>query len=180
MFWRGVLGYLPVNVMQGVAGFGAIVVFTRLLTPAQYGDYALAFSVTSLVYTCLFTWIESAMARFYAAEDGDGRLTLYATLYRAFALMAVALPVVGGGLLLLLPIGAPLKLAMGVGLLGVAVRSLLKMAQERRRAAGEVKGYALFDMVATGGGFALGAAFALAHLGGASPLLGAAFAAAAC
>ena len=33
MFWRGVLGYLPVNIVQGVVGLLTIVVFTRLLTP---------------------------------------------------------------------------------------------------------------------------------------------------
>ena len=180
MFWRGVLGYLPVNVVQAVAGFGAIVVFTRMLTPSQYGDYALAFSVTSVVYTCLFVWLESAMARFYAAEDEVGRLGLYATLYRAFAAMAVALPLVAAALLLLLPLSAPLKLAMGAGLVSITVRSLLKMAQERRRAAGEVRGYAVFDMAQSGGGFALGAVFAILHLGGASPLLGAGVASAAC
>ena len=180
MFWKGVLGYLPVNVVQAVAGFGAIVVFTRMLTPAQYGDYALAFSVTSVVSTCLFVWIESAMARFYAAEDEAGRLGLYATLYRAFAAMAVALPLVAGALLLLLPLSPALKLAIGVGLVCVAARSLLKMAQERRRAAGEVRGYALFDMAATGGGFALGALFAVLHLGGAAPLLGVGVASAGC
>ena len=180
MFWRGVLGYLPVNVVQAVAGFGAIVVFTRLLTPSQYGDYALAFSLTSVVYTCLFVWIESAMARFYAAEDEAGRLKLYATLYRAFAVMAVALPLVAAALLLSLPISAPLKVAMGAGLVCITARSLLKLAQERRRAAGEVRGYAVFDMAQTGGGFALGAAFAALHFGGASPLVGGGVASAAC
>ena len=56
------------------------------------------------------------MARFYAAEDEAGRLGLYATLYRAFATMAVALPLVAGALLLLLPLGPALKMDIGVGL----------------------------------------------------------------
>jgi O-antigen/teichoic acid export membrane protein len=180
MFWKGVLGYLPVNIVQAVAGFGSIVVFTRLLTPAQYGDYALAYSVTGVVYTCLFVWIESAMARFYAAEDEAGRPALYATLYRAFGVMAVLLPVAAGVLLLALPVRAPLKLAMGVGLACITARSLLKMAQERRRAAGQVSGYAAFDMIATGGGFLLGGVFAALHLGGAAPLLGVGLASAGC
>ena len=37
MFWRGVIGYLPMNIVQGLVGFGAIFVFTRLLTPAEVG-----------------------------------------------------------------------------------------------------------------------------------------------
>jgi O-antigen/teichoic acid export membrane protein len=47
MFWRGVLGYLPVNIAQGVVGLLTIVLFTRVLTPEQYGVYALAFSVSA-------------------------------------------------------------------------------------------------------------------------------------
>ena len=37
MFWRGVLGYLPVNIVQGLTGLLTIVVFTRVLAPADYG-----------------------------------------------------------------------------------------------------------------------------------------------
>ncbi|HEX5376997.1 MAG TPA: lipopolysaccharide biosynthesis protein, partial [Phenylobacterium sp.] len=53
MFWRGVVGYLPVNVVQGLVGLLTIVTFTRLLSPAQFGDYALGFSVMSLTHTAL-------------------------------------------------------------------------------------------------------------------------------
>ena len=68
MFWRGVWGYLPANIVQGVVGFGAIVVFTRLLSPEDFGRYALAFSVMTLVHVAAFSWLEAAMARFWAAE----------------------------------------------------------------------------------------------------------------
>ena len=180
MFWRGVVGYLPVNIVQAVAGFGAIVVFTRVLSPADYGAYALAFSVTSLVYTCLFVWVEAAMARFYAAEDAAGREHLYATLYRAFGLMALALPFVATAVLALLPVAPGLKLAIGAGLASIVARSLLKLAQERRRAAGQVRGYAVYDMAQTGAGFALGVVFALIGWGGAAPLAGAGAASAVC
>ena len=64
MLRRGVIGYLPVQAAQALAGFGAIVVFTRLLSPQDYGAYALGISAATLVYTGLFTWIEAAMARF--------------------------------------------------------------------------------------------------------------------
>ena len=73
MFWRGVVGYLPMNIVQGVVGLFSIVVFTRWLSPADYGVYALAFSAMSLVHTLVFTWMEAAMARFYAPEAEGGR-----------------------------------------------------------------------------------------------------------
>jgi O-antigen/teichoic acid export membrane protein len=180
MFWRGVVGYLPVNLVQALAGFGAILVFTRLLSPADYGAYALAFSVTTLVHTCLFTWNEAAMARFYAAEPAETRRHLFATIYRTLAGMSVAIPALAALILLALPLSAQLKLAIGAGLASVVARSLLKLAQERRRAAGEVKGYAVLDIVQSGGGFLIGAALAIAGWGGASPLAGAGAASAIC
>jgi O-antigen/teichoic acid export membrane protein len=183
MFWRGVLGYLPVNIVQAIAGFGAIVLFTRLLSPTEYGGYALAYSVTTLLNTCLFTWNEAAMARFHAAETQageDAAAALFATLYRTFAVMASAAPVLGGAVLLALPIAGSLKIAVACGLVSGGLRSLLKLAQERRRAAGEVGGYAIYDMAQTGGGFALGAVLACVGVGSASPLLGGGLASAAC
>lgn len=173
MLKRGLIGYLPVNIVQALSGFGAIVVFTRMLSPSDYGAYALGFSVMSLVHTCLFTWIEAAMARFHAAEgDEAGRADLFATLYGAWAVMALAFPLVAGAILLALPVSIGLKLAIGAGLASILGRSLLKLAQERRRAAGVVAGYAWLDMAQVGGGFLLGALLALAGWGGAAPLAG--------
>ena len=173
MFWRGVLGYLPVNIVQGVVGLLTIVLFTRLLDPAQYGVYALAFSVFSLVQTSLLTWTEAAMARFLATRAADGRTAdHFATLYRLWLGAALAIPVVGVAVLTLAPLSTPLRVALAAGFAAVLVNSLVKLAQERRRAAGEVSGAALLSMGQTAGGFALGLGLALAGLGGAAPLLG--------
>ena len=181
MFWRGVMGYLPVNVVQGVVGLLTIVVLTRILSPADYGVYALAFSAMSLVYTSLFVWLEAAMARFYAPEAQAGRLAgHFATVYRTFAVLAVGFPLVAGAILWLVPMPAPLKFAVGAGLGSIVFRSLLKLAQERRRAAGDVKGAALIDIVQTIGGFVIGAGLAACGWGGGSPLIGMGAAAAVC
>lgn len=175
MFWRGVLGYLPVQAVQGLAGLGAVVVFTRLLSPTDYGAYALGFSVATLVGTCAFTWLEAAMARFHAAEaEGPDRAALFATVYRTFAALSVLAPLAAVGFALLAPAPGPVRWAVAAGVGAMTTRSLLKLAQERRRAAGEVKAYALIDMAQTAGAFVLGALGALAGLGGAAPLLGAA------
>ncbi|MFX6846154.1 lipopolysaccharide biosynthesis protein, partial [Acinetobacter baumannii] len=92
--------------------------------------------------------------------------------------MALTLPVVGGAILLLAPLGAPLKLALAAGLAATLGRSLLKLEQERRRASGEVGRFALIEMGQTGGGFVLGAGLAALGWGGAGPLAGSGMAAA--
>ena len=181
MFWRGVLGYLPVNLVQAIAGFGSIVVFTRLLSPGAYGDYALAFSVSALAHTFTQTWIEASMARFYATEDeGPGRDALFATLYRTFAVTGLLCPLAAVLVLAFAPLSHDLKLAIFAGLVSAVARGLLKMAQERRRAAGDVGGFAAIDMLSTGGGFAIGCVLAFLGFGAAGPFAGVGIASALC
>ena len=158
MFWRGVLGYLPVNIVQGLVGLLTIVTFTRLLTPGQFGDYALGFSVMALTHTTVFTWNEAALARFWAGESGreDGGAHHAATIYRTWLLLLAVLPA-AGLLAALWPMSPSLKLAVLAGLAAVLPRTFAKLAQERRRAAGEVGGSAMIDLVQTLGGFLIGA-----------------------
>jgi O-antigen/teichoic acid export membrane protein len=181
MFWRGVLGYLPANAVQAVTGLLSIVVFTRLLTPEAYGAYALAFSAGSLSQTLLLTWLEAAMARFYAHEERRGRLPdHFATIYRTFTALALAPPIAGGLVMWLAPIEPPLKAAIAAGLLATPLRSLAKLAQEHRRAAGRVRASALLDIGQSAGAFLFGVGLALLGAGGAAPVAGAGLASAMC
>ncbi len=176
MFWRGMIGYLPANVVQGVVGLLTIVTFTRLLTPSQFGAYALGFSLMSLTHTCLFTWNEAAMARFWAGAAQRGEATAHlATVYRLWLVLLPALPV-AAAVAVVWPMTGDVRLAALAGLAAVLPRTLTKLVQERRRAAGEVKGSALLDIAQTLGGFAVGAGLAWMGAGAASPLLGAAVA----
>ncbi|HEY1753624.1 MAG TPA: lipopolysaccharide biosynthesis protein [Caulobacteraceae bacterium] len=173
MFWRGVLGYLPMNIVQALVGLFSIVVFTRWLAPADYGVYALAFSGMSLIHTLLFIWMDAAMARFYAPEaEGERLADHFATLYRCWLGVAALLAALTAAFLLLWPASETLKLAVAAGAGAILTRSLAKLNQERRRAAGDVRGAALMDMVQTVGGFAVGAGLILAGLRGAAPIAG--------
>ncbi|MBW8304980.1 MAG: lipopolysaccharide biosynthesis protein [Brevundimonas sp.] len=173
MFWRGVWGYLPANIVQGVVGFLAIVLFTRLLSPEDFGRYALAFSVMTLAHVAVFSWLEAAMARFWAAQaPGAATQGHFASLYRtAFALSGGFLAVTALSMWLW-PGDGLFRIALAAGLAGVPARSLVKLGQERFRAAGEVGKAAGLDIAVTIGGLVIGVGFALADWGGAAPLLG--------
>lgn len=172
MFWRGVLGYLPANLVQAAVGLLTIVIFTRLLTPEQYGHYALGYTVLSLVQTVLFTWNEAALARFWAADDIKGEAHNHlATIYRVWGILLITLPI-AAGLIYFLPINDGLRWAALAGVAALLPRTLEKLFQERRRAAGEVRGAVALDIAQTGGAFILGVAFAWAGMGGAAPLVG--------
>lgn len=177
MFWRGVWGYLPANIVQGLVGFVAIVLFTRLLSPADFGRYALAFSVLTLAHVAVFTWMEAAMARFWASgRPGADLAGHFASLYRAAMWLSLAFIPVVAVVLWLWPADPLLKYALAAGLAGCPVRAFVKLAQERYRAAGEVSKAANLDMAVTAGGLAIGVGFALGGAGGAAPLLGLALA----
>ena len=181
MFWRGVVGYLPANLVQAVAGLLTIVVFTRLLSPEAYGAYALAFSVGSLCQILLLTWLEASMARFYQREAQADRLPdHFATIYRAFTGLALLPPLAAAAVVWLAPIGGPLKIPLAAGLAATPLRSLAKLAQEHRRAAGRVRASAMLDMAQTSGAFLIGAGLACLGAGGAAPVAGAGLASALC
>ncbi len=172
MFWRGVWGYLPANIVQGVVGFLAIILFTRLLSPEDFGRYALAFSVMTLAHVAVFSWLEAAMARFWAAQTPGAAQGHFASLYRTAFVLGAGFLVVAGLAVWLLPIDPLFRLALTVGLAGAPARNMIKLAQERFRAEGEVAKSARLDMAVTAGGLAVGVGFALAGAGATAPLLG--------
>jgi len=181
MFRRGLLGYLPANIVSAVVGLLTIVVFTRLLSPAEYGGYALALSLMTLAHTLLFTWTEAAMARFQArARERDDVADHMATLYRSWAVLAVGFPLVAGLIVWLAPISPSLKLAVAAAQAAVIFRSLIKLVQERRRADGLVSAASLLDMIQNGGGFAIGVGFIALGFGAAGPFMGFILVAAVC
>ena len=173
MFWRGVLGYLPANIIQGVVGFLAIIVYTRLLSAEDFGRYALAFSVMTMAHVATFSWLEAAMARFWAAQrDGADMASHFASLYRTVFIMTGLFLPLAGLVIWLWPMPDGFRLPIAVALLGIPVRCLTKLAQERYRAAGEVRKAATLDIWNTLAGFGVGAAFALSGGGATSPLAG--------
>ncbi|MCR6660713.1 MAG: lipopolysaccharide biosynthesis protein [Asticcacaulis sp.] len=178
MFSKGLWGYLPANILQGLIGFATLMVFTRLLSPEDYGRYALTFGISSLAQTLCFTWIEAAMARFYPAESRSNPEApeLYGTVYRLFAVVTIVFALACALGLWLWPVSGDadqsLKMAMGLGLGCVVFRSLIKLVQEQRRSEGRVGAASMLDMIQTAGGFGLGILCATAGLGGASPVVG--------
>lgn len=177
MFWRGLLGYLPANIVQGLVGVLTLIVFTRMLSAEQFGQYALAFSVMSLAHVALFTWVEAAMARFWAAQSSPETMRAhFATLYRYFWLITLVFAPLAALFVWLWPMDPGLRIAVAVGLAGVPLRCAYRLIQERRRAQGAVMAASGLDIAVTLGGFAIGLFAAAAGAGGSAPLIGVAIA----
>jgi O-antigen/teichoic acid export membrane protein len=71
---RQALALAPLQIAQALVGLGAIAAFTRLMSPEEFGRYALALSASMLAHALLFTWAEAAAFRFFSAARAEKRL----------------------------------------------------------------------------------------------------------
>ena len=174
MIAKRLMGHLPVNIAQAVAGFGAVAAFTRLLEPEDYGRYALVLVASQLVHTLTLTWAEAAAFRFHAKAKAEGGLASH------FATLNWLL--VGAGVLAAFLIGAAqigfrqdpaLAAAASLAVGASFVRFITRVARETDRADHQVARYSVGETVFTLAGLALGIAFsATTSLGAAAPFLG--------
>lgn len=63
--------YIPALLVPSVAAFLGVMVFTRLLTPEEYGHYVLAMTTISFA-SIIFGWLNASSLRYFAAlKDKD-------------------------------------------------------------------------------------------------------------
>jgi len=178
MLNRHLLAYLPVYLGQALVGFGSVIVFTRVLSPDAYGRYMLVLTAAALISTAVFTWLDAAVARFHARAAARGRLNGHVfTAFRLFALLALGVAGLGGLLLVVLPLSAPLTMSAAFALAYILIRAGLMIALESRRAAGQAWRYSALESFTLAGGFGFGVAFSLfTDWGAAAPIAGLALA----
>ena len=87
MLLRHSLLYLLGRGVPGVIGFLTLGVYTRLLPPELYGQYALAVAGATLTNAILFQWLRLGLLRFLPAY-GDRPAPLLATLLAGYVAMA--------------------------------------------------------------------------------------------
>lgn len=80
----------------GVLSLMMILTFTRLLSPEEYGIYAMLISAMSIIYAIFFHWLSLSVSRFYGVESTQPSKLLSTILFSFFIAIIVS------GLLLLL------------------------------------------------------------------------------
>ena len=58
--------YAPAKIIPGFLGFFAIIIYTRLLSPEEYGLYILAITTISIVTAICFEWLNKSILRYFA------------------------------------------------------------------------------------------------------------------
>lgn len=171
---KKVLALAPLQIAQALVGFGAIAAFTRLMSPEEFGQYALALSVSMFAHTLVFTAAEAAAFRFFAsARASDKVADHFATLLTLALALAAGVVVVTLALLTLLGVQGP---AYGLAFFAAgsaAFRFLTKLARESDRAALDTARFAIFETAYLVLGFGAGVALlSVADFGAAAPFAG--------
>lgn len=162
MLERTIVKYIPVQAVQAIVGFGAIAVFSRLLSPEEYGRYALILAAMALLNIVTFLWLDAAVARFHARAERFGSIPHHLkTAYGLYAVAALLAGGLGAGVIALVPLDANYKAAAGFALVHMLARGALQIGLETYRAGGEVRRYSINEIAALLGGFGFGAVLVL-------------------
>lgn len=168
------LALAPLQIAQALAGFGAIAVFTRLMSADEFGRYALALSISMAAHTLLFTWAEAAAFRFFTQAQAARRLAdHYATLIAIAIVLGLATLLVTGFIVTRagLPHEATTIAAFAAG--AAMLRFITRINRENDRAGLELGRYAIMETAYVLLGFAAGVAFlVVTDLGPAAPFAG--------
>ena len=97
------LSYLIAYGLPAIFGFAGIIIFTRVLSPEEYGYYVVGMSFAGIASAVLFAWIRLSILRYQSeGEATDIRLSAFAGYGLSLAVSPIVL------IVLLLTTGAPL------------------------------------------------------------------------
>jgi O-antigen/teichoic acid export membrane protein len=83
-FWEDVIKYIPSKLIPAIAGFLSLVIFTRFLTPEEYGLYNLIMTTNNILIAIFIGWLSRASLRFfqkYKEEEKDDAFISYLYLF---------------------------------------------------------------------------------------------------
>ncbi|WP_010197244.1 oligosaccharide flippase family protein [Bacillus sp. m3-13] len=93
MLSKHAFAYFLSHGVPALVSFASIAIFTRLLSPEEYGMYALVFAVAGMVNAVLFEWLKLSLLRYYPKYKEDSRFL--ETIKLSFLALIVATLVVG-------------------------------------------------------------------------------------
>ncbi len=155
--WKQMLGYVPVNLANIIISFGTIAILTRLLDGAEFGRYALAIASLHFIHMVVFTWIEAAMARFYARAERRGELAshLKTSYVTAISMGIIGLPIMMG-LVYILPISATMKTLLAFAFASTCLTLTYNIGIEAHKAAHRIGRYSAIHSTQSLLGFSAG------------------------
>jgi len=162
--YRQIIGYIPSNVIPALISVLMIYAYTRLLTPAAFGNYSYIFSAVLVLQTSLFYSLPVAVMRFYPGAALSGRRdSLLKEAYVVFYGLCAAVVVICFGLGLLVNLPEEYRIPAWLALPMLVFRSMVQLNQAANRSANKMRRFNVIEClhVALGFGLGLGGLFIL-------------------
>lgn len=145
MLARHIASYLPSLIVPAAVSFISIFAYTRLLSPHEYGYYALCLSGMALINAIAFYWLQTAIPRLMPLAMKHAKVpALRLTSLTSFALVCLALCLCAAAATLALPPGR-WKALLWFSLALASARSLLNIVQAFHRSALEFRRYNVIE-----------------------------------
>lgn len=158
MLVRHTSQYMVSSAITAVLGFSSAAVFTRLLTPGDYGIYIVGFSMANFIAATIFTWVRYSVMRF---EAEGGAVDVRMTSLAAYVASAATAPLLLVGVHAIFHV--PWERA-GFAVMAALGLSLFDLGQEILRSRLQVRAFVIGSVLRSAVAFA--ACFAIAELGG--------------
>lgn len=163
--YRHASRYMIANGVSAILGFTAIAIFTRLLSPTEYGLYVIGMSLMGIVNAVLFSWVRLSVLRFQSESQIDVRATAIAGYGFSVLLTPVAV------VLTLALTDTPVLVAVLAGFVALAL-GLFDFGQEVFRARQLPDAYMRVAILRAAMTLAISLGLVTLGLGGASLLVG--------
>jgi O-antigen/teichoic acid export membrane protein len=83
--------YIVAYMVPALVGFATLIVYTHLLSPAEYGVYVIGFSISGIISALFFTWVRLSVARYQSKSPDLDLRTEAIAAYGLTALVIVSL-----------------------------------------------------------------------------------------
>ncbi len=160
--------YLSAHIGPAIIGFLAMILYSHLLSPAEYGVYVIGLSIAGVISATFFTWVRLSVSRYQArSPDVDLRGAAAVAYIVTAIVIAVATPVV------LLIVRPDIDYSVLAGSLFLSLTlAAFEITQEFRRATLDPLRFATTAVVRGSLGLGLGLAAIRLGFGGLGLLLG--------
>ena len=91
MLIKHIFSYFISRGLTGIINFVAIALYTRMLTTADYGEYALIVATASFINAILFQWIRLVLLRFLSKYKKKKEHYLLGTLFTSYIVTLIVL-----------------------------------------------------------------------------------------
>ncbi|MEK5058187.1 hypothetical protein BK126_07860 [Paenibacillus sp. FSL H7-0326] len=83
--------YLVSRIIPSIIGLLAILVYTRLLSPSQYGNYALFITMINFINVIFFQWLRVGLLRHLPGTVEDNLMSFQKTILTGFLLTSIVI-----------------------------------------------------------------------------------------